>query len=99
MNETANLNQEDKYTHTHVHTHEHMHIQVNKLPEKMNSILSLLNYMYSHNESHLEEMQKIADAIYEAGNSEQAQQMELAMECFQKSNQILHEIFDQLVKV
>ena len=76
--------------HTHAHDHDHHHHD-HPAPENEAQVKALLEYMCKHNESHEEELAKMADKLADLGHESEAAKVMEAKESFAKGNKVLRE--------
>ena len=87
-----------EHTHDHPdhdHDHEHHHHD-HPTPENEAQVKALLEYMCKHNESHEEELAKMADKLTDLGHESEAAKVREAKESFAKGNNALREAMELL---
>lgn len=82
--------------HTHTHSHEHTHAAAEGASEPVKRAVTMLNYMYSHNSDHTEELAEMAGKIRELGQAEAADIMEAAVAAFREGNAKLHDALHKI---
>ena len=79
-------------SHEHEHTHSHEHAEV----ENKDQVTALLDYMFKHNSSHEDELEKMVAKLNEEGFTAQAQKVMEAKELFSKGNAALKDALEGL---
>lgn len=82
--------------HTHTHSHEHSHTAAEGASEPVKRAVTMLNYMYSHNSDHTEELVQMAGKIRELGQAEAADIIEEAAAAFREGNAKLHDALHKI---
>ncbi|MCR5671253.1 MAG: cobalt transporter [Butyrivibrio sp.] len=81
----------DHHEHDHEHHHDHEHGHSHGPMENKEQLLALLEYTCKHNESHADELDKMAEKLTSFGNEDAAKEVLKAKEFFAKGNASLRE--------
>lgn len=85
---------EHTHTHGHMHPHEHTHVHDHDLAdgsaEEEIKIIRLLEYIYTHNISHTEELNTYVDKLKAMGQETAAQKLMEAVKFYQEGNENIH---------
>ena len=87
------------HTHTHgdhTHTHEHSHADMENASEPVKKAVIMLDYMYSHNTDHTEELAGMAAKMRELGQVEAAELMEQAVAAYNEGNAKIHDALHKI---
>lgn len=85
------------HAHTHgEHTHEHSHAPAADASEPVKRAVTMLNYMYSHNSDHTEELAEMAGKLRELGQNAAADEIDGAVAAFREGNAKLHEALHKI---
>ena len=87
---------EHTHSHEHTHTHEHTHAPAEGASEPVKRAVTMLNYMYSHNSDHTEELADMAAKLRSMGQEAAADEIEGAVAAFREGNAKLHEALHKI---
>lgn len=85
-----------EHTHSHEHTHEHSHAPAADASEPVKRAVTMLNYMYSHNSDHTEELAGMAEKLRGLGEAAAADEIDGAVAAFREGNAKLHEALHKI---
>lgn len=86
-----------EHTHEgHTHSHEHTHGAAEHASEPVKRAVTLLNYMYSHNSDHAEELAEMAVKLRNMGEAAAADEIEHAVAAFREGNAKLHDALHKI---
>ena len=80
----------------HTHTHEHTHAPAADASEPVKRAVTMLNYMYSHNSDHTEELAEMAEKLRGLGETAAADEIGGAVAAFREGNAKLHEALHKI---
>ncbi len=79
---------------THMHTHEHTHLHEHSMQKSSDGegykLIRLLEYIYTHNISHTEELNTYVNRLQEMGNDVAAEKLKEAVRLYQEGNENIH---------
>lgn len=99
MHEGHHHNHDHECCHAHTHgehTHEHSHAPAADASEPVKRAVTMLNYMYSHNSDHTEELAEMAGKLRELGQNAAADEIDGAVAAFREGNAKLHEALHKI---
>ncbi|MGN0294329.1 MAG: cobalt transporter [Lachnospiraceae bacterium] len=99
MHEGHHHDHECAHEHTHgghTHTHEHTHEPAAGAGEPVKRAVTMLNYMYSHNSDHTEELAEMAEKLRGLGETAAADEIDGAVAAFREGNAKLHEALHKI---
>ena len=101
INEAGHGHHHEHHDHEHDHHHEHEHghghhhhEHEGEAPDKR--LFALLNYMYSHNSDHTNELEQMAASVRSTGNEEAYEHTMEAVRFFKDGNEALKKAIDCL---
>ena len=79
------------HEHEHDHPHDHEHTHHHELPEPRTAdeLSHILGYMFRHNESHTEELERLLPAVSGLISEDAAQKLRGAIEKYKEGNALL----------
>ena len=80
-----------EHTHEHSHAHTHSHAPAEGASEPVKRAFTLMNYMYSHNSDHTEELAEMAGKLRGLGEDAAADMIDEAVKAYREGNAKLHD--------
>lgn len=80
----------------HTHTHEHSHEASASASEPVKRAVTMLNYMYSHNSDHTEELADMGKKLRELGENAAADEIDVAVAAMREGNAKLHDALHKI---